>query len=113
MVQMQYAPEQLYGALHDIGRDDRFANDVPADIIDQLIAFKMVQRGDDGKSRLTPYGEKCFVVIESGDGHMPEFEWTPSARFFHRAARRQAFARVISWQTTESRIASIPALSLN
>jgi hypothetical protein len=55
---MQFTPEDLYGALHDIGRDDGYADDVPADIIDQLIAFKMVQRGEDGKPRLTPYGEK-------------------------------------------------------
>jgi hypothetical protein len=71
---MQYTPEQLYGALHDIGRDDGYADDVPADIIDQPTTFKMIERGGDGKPRLTPYGEKCFVVIESGDGIVTEFQ---------------------------------------
>jgi hypothetical protein len=69
---MQYTPEQLFGALYEVGTED--GDEVPADIIDRLIAFKMVERGEDGKPMLTHYGYRCFVVIESGDGIITEFQ---------------------------------------
>jgi hypothetical protein len=69
---MQYTPEQLFGALYEVGTED--GDEVPADTIDQLVAFKMVERGDDGTPLLTPYGYRCFVVIESGDGIITEFQ---------------------------------------
>ena len=39
---------------------------------DKLIEFKMLELSATGLPQLTPYGEKCFVVMESGDGVVPE-----------------------------------------
>jgi hypothetical protein len=33
----------------------------------------MIEMGDN-RPRRTPYGEKCFVVMESGDGDVPELD---------------------------------------
>jgi hypothetical protein len=34
----------------------------------------IVEVGPDAKPQLTAYGEKCFVVMESDDGEVPELE---------------------------------------
>ena len=41
-------------------------------VIAKLIEFKMVELSASGLPQLTPYGEKCYVVMESGDGVVPE-----------------------------------------
>ena len=65
-------PEPLYDALYRIGADED-GPPLSAGIVAQLVAFKMVEIVD-GASQLTDYGDKCFVVIESGDGIVTEFQ---------------------------------------
>jgi hypothetical protein len=62
--------DELWVALYRLGTDDTVA-DVPGDAIAQLVEFKIAEVID-GKPQLTKYGEKCFVVMESGDGVVPE-----------------------------------------
>ena len=42
-------------------------------VVAKTIEFKMVQLGAAGLPELTSDGEKCFVILESGDGQVPEF----------------------------------------
>jgi hypothetical protein len=42
-----------------------------------MIEFNIVERGDDGLLLLASYGEKFFVMMESGDGSVPEFNYFP------------------------------------
>jgi hypothetical protein len=65
-------PEPLYNALYRIGADDD-GQRIQPNILDQLVAFKMVDIVG-GTPQLTDYGDKCFVVIESGDGLITEFQ---------------------------------------
>jgi hypothetical protein len=67
-------PEQLYDALYRIGADED-GPPLSSDIVAQLVAWKrkMVEMID-GTPQLTPYGEKCFVVIESGDEIVTEIQ---------------------------------------
>lgn len=65
-------PEPLYAALYRIGADED-GPPLSTDIVAQLVSFKMVELID-GDPKLTAYGDKCFVVIESGDGTATEFQ---------------------------------------
>ena len=69
---MSIASADLYDGLYRIGFED--GEYVPTDIVAQLVAFKMAEPGDDGRPRLTVYGETCFLVMEVGDGRVAEFE---------------------------------------
>jgi len=65
-------PEPLYDTLYRIGADED-GLPLSSDIVAQLVAGKLVEMID-GTPQLTAYGEKCFVVIESGDGIVTEFQ---------------------------------------
>ena len=41
-------------------------------MVAKLIEFKMVTLDTVGLPQLTAYGEKCFVILESGNGVVPE-----------------------------------------
>jgi hypothetical protein len=63
--------EQLWGALYSIGSDD--GSEALPEAVTRLYELGIVEMGD-CKPRLTAYGEKCFVVMESGDGEVPELD---------------------------------------
>jgi hypothetical protein len=68
---MSVTSVQLWDAIYRLGADDLTA-DIPPTVIAKLIEFKMVEVNAVGLPQLTPYGAKCFNVIESGDGVVPE-----------------------------------------
>jgi hypothetical protein len=51
---------------------------IRSEAIDKLIELGIIDQHDEGPL-LSPYGEKCFVVMESGDGSVPEFYDYPPA----------------------------------
>ena len=57
-----------------LGAEDLIADKIPPAVIAKLIEFKMVEINAVGLPQLTPYGAKCFIVIESGDGVVPELK---------------------------------------
>ena len=61
---MQPTREQLWDALCRIGSGEGTADKILPEVIAELIEFKMVEPCAAGVLRLTPYGEKCFVVME-------------------------------------------------
>jgi len=65
---MQPTREQLWDALCRIGEDGTSDKILP-EVIAELIEFKMVEPCAAGVLQLTPYGEKCFVVMEIGRQH--------------------------------------------
>ena len=71
---MNPTTEQLYDALLRIGSDDGTAAAIRSEVLTQLIAFGIVAIGGDGHPHLTAYGEKCYFIMESGDGRVTEFE---------------------------------------
>jgi len=48
-------------------------------VLVKLIECEIAKCRDDGWLALTPYGKKCFVTMESGDGPLPEFNDDPPA----------------------------------
>ena len=64
--------EQLSDAIYYLGAEDLIADKIPPAVIAKLIEFKMVELSATGLPQLTTYGAKCFIVIESGDGVVPE-----------------------------------------
>ena len=69
---MPATSEQLWDAIYRIGTEDGTADKIQPAVIAKLIEFKMVELSATGLPHLTPYGEKCFVIMESGDGEVPE-----------------------------------------
>jgi hypothetical protein len=67
---MSVSSEQAWGDLYTIGADD--GEELRPEAVAKLVELKIAEYADDGQPRLTPYGEKCFVVMESGDGNVPE-----------------------------------------
>jgi hypothetical protein len=71
---MKPTSEELWEALYSIGSDD--GSEAKPEAVTRLYELGMVEMGD-GKPRLTAYGEKCFVVMESGDGEVPKLDGRP------------------------------------
>jgi hypothetical protein len=69
---MPATSEQLWDAIYHLGAEDLTAGNIPRAVIAKLIEFKMVELSATGLPQLTPYGEKCHIVMESGDGVVPE-----------------------------------------
>ena len=69
---MPATSEQLWDAIYRIGTEDGTADNIQPAVIAKLIEFKMVELNFTGLPQLTPYGEKCFVIMESGNGVVPE-----------------------------------------
>jgi hypothetical protein len=67
---MNVSAEQAWGALYTIGADD--GEELLPEVVAKLDELNIAEDADDGQPHLTPYGEKCFVVMESGDGNVPE-----------------------------------------
>jgi len=64
--------EQLWDAIDRIYNEDGTADKILPAVIAKLIEFKMVELSATGLPQLTHYGEKCYVVMESGAGIVPE-----------------------------------------
>ena len=64
--------EQCWDAIGALGSDD--GGEVTPAAVARLTAMGIVETSDGGKPRLTAYGEKCYVVLESGDGEVPGLE---------------------------------------
>jgi hypothetical protein len=69
---MPATSEQLWDAIDRICNEDGTADKILPAVIAKLIEFKMVELSASGLPQLTDYGEKCYVVLESGDGVVPE-----------------------------------------
>jgi hypothetical protein len=69
---MQPTSVQLWDAIYHLGADDLAADNIPPAVIDKLIEFKMVEMSATSLPQLTPYGEKCYIEMESGDDVVPE-----------------------------------------
>jgi hypothetical protein len=69
---MPATSEQLWDAIYRIGSEDGTADKIQPAVITKLIDFKMVELSVTGLPQLTPHGEKCFVIMESGDGEVPK-----------------------------------------
>ena len=69
---MPATAEQLWDAIDRIYNEDGGADKIPPAVIAKLIEFKMVELSVTGLPQLMPYGEKCYVVLELGDGVVPE-----------------------------------------
>ena len=65
---MPATSEQLWDAIERSTHEDGTADKILPAVIAKLIEFKMVELSATGLPQLTPYGEKCYVVLESGDG---------------------------------------------
>jgi hypothetical protein len=63
---------QLWDAIYRLGAGDLPADDIPPAVIAKLIEFKMVELNAVGLPRLTSYGAKCFTILVSGNGMVPE-----------------------------------------
>ncbi|HEV2968669.1 MAG TPA: hypothetical protein VGY55_01695 [Pirellulales bacterium] len=70
---MKPTSEDLYGALHQIGMDER-DEPIRREILDRLAEWKIVEIQPDGRPTLTKYGQRCFTGLESGDWGTPEFD---------------------------------------
>jgi hypothetical protein len=63
--------EQLWSTLYTLGADD--GEPLEHWAVTRLFELGIAQMGSNGR-RLTAYVERCFVVMESGDGEVPELE---------------------------------------
>jgi hypothetical protein len=69
---MPATSEQLWDAIYRLGTADDPITDLSSEAVAKLVEFKIVQLSASGLPQLTPYGEKCFTIMESGDGVVPE-----------------------------------------
>jgi hypothetical protein len=69
---MSATSEQLWDAVDRIYNEDGTADKIPPAVIAKLIEFKMIELCATGLPQLSPYGEQYHVVMESGDGVVPE-----------------------------------------
>jgi hypothetical protein len=65
---------QLWDAIYHLGSVDLISDNILTAVIAKLIKFKMAALDTAGPPQLTPYDLKCFTVIESGDGVVPELK---------------------------------------
>ena len=63
---------QLWDAIYHLGAEDLAADNIPPAVVTMLVEFKMATVNTTGLPQLTPYGAKCFTVIETGEGVVPE-----------------------------------------
>jgi hypothetical protein len=71
---MPATAEQLWDAIDRIYNEDGTADTIPPAVIAKLIEFKMVTIDKAGLPQLTEYGEKCFLILESGDDAWTEID---------------------------------------
>jgi hypothetical protein len=70
--------EQLWSTLYTLGADDGQPLDPKA--VERLMELGIAEVGPDAKPQLTAYGERCFAVMESGDGEVPELAYEEPAK---------------------------------
>jgi hypothetical protein len=70
---MKLEPEDLCSALWRIGAECEGEPLPRRDLLDRLAELEIVEI-QDGKPTLTKFGERCYVVLESGEGGVPAFE---------------------------------------
>jgi hypothetical protein len=56
--------EQLWDAIDHLGAEDLTAGNILSAVIAKLVEFKMAELNATALPQLTPYGTKCFTVIE-------------------------------------------------
>ena len=79
MCPINITSDDLWGAIYSIGSKDETAGEIPTDVLTRLIELKIVKvKKKSGKPKLTKYGKKCFVIMESGEGEVPELD-TPGS----------------------------------
>src|SRR5688572_13122217 len=66
-------PEQLWAALYDLGTETKG----DPDAVMRLIELGIATVGMDGPE-LTAHGQKCFRIMESGEGQIPELGYPQS-----------------------------------
>ena len=71
---MSITSETLWDAVVRIATDDGSSAAIQPAVIAKLIELKIVKMATSGLPQLTPYGEKCYVVLESRDGEVPELD---------------------------------------
>ena len=64
---------QLWAALYDLGTKAK----ADPDAVMGLIELGIAGVGTDGPE-LTEYGQKCFTIMESGEGEIPELDYPQS-----------------------------------
>jgi hypothetical protein len=71
---MQIKTEDLWRGLHAIGSGDGTADKLSPLIVGKLIELNIVKLDSTGLPHLTAYGLKAYMVMESGNGSVPEIE---------------------------------------
>ena len=76
--------DQLWDAIDCIYNEDGTADRIFPSVIAKLIEFKMVELGATGSQQLTGYGDKCFLILESGDDTWTEIDDLAAMEDQHR-----------------------------
>ena len=71
---MPATSEQFWDAIERIYNEDGTADKIQPAVIAKLIEFKMLELSATGLPQLTEYGQKCYVILESGDETMTEID---------------------------------------
>ena len=69
--------DDLWNAVATLGTDGDVIS-IRTNVAAKLVELKIAEHGANGL-QLTTYGKKAFVVLESGDGRVHEFEDYPPA----------------------------------
>ena len=80
--------DQLWYAIDRIYNEDGTADKIQPSVIAKLIEFKMVELSANGLPQLTEYGQRCFLILESGDDSMTEIDDSAAMERSSEAARR-------------------------
>ena len=64
--------EDCWGALRSIGSEDGTADKIAPAVVAKLIELKFVTVATNGLPELTANGQRAYMVMESGDGDIPE-----------------------------------------
>jgi hypothetical protein len=71
---MPVTADQLWDAIYSIYNEDGTADKILPGVIAKLIEFKMVELSANGLPQLTAYGERCYLVSETGDNTVTEID---------------------------------------
>jgi hypothetical protein len=66
--------EQLWDAIERIYNEDGTADRIFPSVVAKLIEFKMVELSATGLPQLTGYGDRCFLMLQSGDDMWTEID---------------------------------------
>jgi hypothetical protein len=69
--------EQLWGAIYALETEDANSADLTQPVIDRLVKMGFVELKAGGEPKLTAKGHKAFIVMESGNGEVPELDDAP------------------------------------